>query len=113
MAKKWTASLKKKPRLRINLGHGGTGMYQMTAPRQAALKKAQMASAAKRKGRKGAVALRLDSFTKKHFKAWGERTLFPEHRKTTMRKMVKLLKNHPTLIKEGRSWTEIRDLAER
>jgi hypothetical protein len=36
--------------LRINLlGRGGKGMYKMTAARKAALKKAQAASAAKRK----------------------------------------------------------------
>jgi hypothetical protein len=57
----------------------------------------------------------MDSFTQQHLAAWAVRDLHEDERAEVVGRMLALVSECPDLIAEvgGRSWPEIRDLAER
>ncbi len=56
--------------------------------------------------------MELDDFTKKHLEAWLERTVRRGDKAKVRASIMRLLKSDPDLL-NGRSWPELRDLAER
>jgi len=55
----------------------------------------------------------MDKQETMHFFKWLESTVHRDDRSKVMRQIGQLIADHPDLIKKGRSWPEMRELAER
>ena len=61
----------------------------------------------------GPMARVMDRDTAEHFYAWLARTVPDDEQHTVEQQIHRLLREHPDLIDKGRSWPEMRTLAER
>jgi len=54
----------------------------------------------------------MDKFTKAHLKIWLQKTCHRNEIQKTQNQILLFLKEYPEILDEGRSWPEIRNLAE-